>query len=162
MPEPAWIRAAADLFAASRDMAVLTAEWEAWMAGVDAVIDIRLRNTSHLAGYTKRDDLATPIRDAGVRALFIPIASVHRGPGWFTFTLAAALLVFLGLCEIAAADRLVVNGEALFLDRLHQTSRRPFQIGRECGNGCGAADPEREAKALATPEANQPASKSGR
>jgi len=27
-------------------------------AGVDAVIDIRLRNTSHLSGYTKRDDLA--------------------------------------------------------------------------------------------------------
>ena len=27
-------------------------------AGVDAVIDIRLRNTSHLAGYTKKDDLA--------------------------------------------------------------------------------------------------------
>jgi uncharacterized protein (DUF488 family) len=27
-------------------------------AGVDAVIDIRLRNTSHLAGYTRRDDLA--------------------------------------------------------------------------------------------------------
>jgi uncharacterized protein (DUF488 family) len=26
-------------------------------AGVDAVIDIRLRNTSHLAGYTKREDL---------------------------------------------------------------------------------------------------------
>jgi uncharacterized protein (DUF488 family) len=26
-------------------------------AGVDAVIDVRLRNTSHLAGYTKRDDL---------------------------------------------------------------------------------------------------------
>jgi uncharacterized protein (DUF488 family) len=25
---------------------------------VDAVIDIRLRNTSHLLGYTKRDDLA--------------------------------------------------------------------------------------------------------
>jgi uncharacterized protein (DUF488 family) len=25
---------------------------------VDAVIDVRLRNTSHLAGYTKRDDLA--------------------------------------------------------------------------------------------------------
>jgi amidase len=29
---------AAELFAASREMAVLTAEWEAWMAGVDAVI----------------------------------------------------------------------------------------------------------------------------
>ncbi len=27
-------------------------------AGVDAVIDVRLLNTSHLAGYTKRDDLA--------------------------------------------------------------------------------------------------------
>ncbi|MBM4430963.1 MAG: DUF488 domain-containing protein [Chloroflexi bacterium] len=27
-------------------------------AGVDAIIDIRLRNTSHLAGYTKKDDLA--------------------------------------------------------------------------------------------------------
>ena len=27
-------------------------------AGVDAVIDVRLRNTSHLCGYTKRDDLA--------------------------------------------------------------------------------------------------------
>jgi uncharacterized protein (DUF488 family) len=26
--------------------------------GVDAVIDIRLRNTSQLSGYTKRDDLA--------------------------------------------------------------------------------------------------------
>ena len=27
-------------------------------ASVEAVIDVRLRNTSHLAGYTKRDDLA--------------------------------------------------------------------------------------------------------
>ena len=27
-------------------------------AGVDAVVDIRLRNTSQLAGFTKRDDLA--------------------------------------------------------------------------------------------------------
>ena len=27
-------------------------------AGVDAIIDIRLRNTSQLSGYTKRDDLA--------------------------------------------------------------------------------------------------------
>ncbi len=27
-------------------------------AGVGAVIDVRLRNTSHLAGYTKRDTLA--------------------------------------------------------------------------------------------------------
>jgi uncharacterized protein (DUF488 family) len=27
-------------------------------AGVDLVVDVRLRNTSHLLGYTKRDDLA--------------------------------------------------------------------------------------------------------
>ncbi len=32
-------------------------------AGVDAVIDVRLRNTSHLAGYTKRDDLAFLLRE---------------------------------------------------------------------------------------------------
>ena len=32
-------------------------------AGVDAVIDIRLRNTSQLAGYTKRDDLAFLLRE---------------------------------------------------------------------------------------------------
>jgi uncharacterized protein (DUF488 family) len=32
-------------------------------ANVDAVIDIRLRNTSHLAGYTKRDDLAFLLRE---------------------------------------------------------------------------------------------------
>ncbi|MBN2003876.1 MAG: DUF488 domain-containing protein [Anaerolineae bacterium] len=33
------------------------------VAHVDAVIDIRLRNTSHLAGYTKRDDLAFLLRE---------------------------------------------------------------------------------------------------
>ncbi len=32
-------------------------------AGVDAVIDVRLRNTSHLSGYTKRDDLAFLLRE---------------------------------------------------------------------------------------------------
>jgi len=31
-------------------------------AGVDAVIDVRLRNTSQLAGYTKRDDVAFLLR----------------------------------------------------------------------------------------------------
>ena len=31
-------------------------------AGVDAVIDIRLRNTSQLAGFSKRDDLAFLLR----------------------------------------------------------------------------------------------------
>jgi uncharacterized protein (DUF488 family) len=32
-------------------------------AGVDALIDIRLRNTSQLVGYTKRDDLAYLLRE---------------------------------------------------------------------------------------------------
>ena len=32
-------------------------------AGVDAVIDIRLRNTSQLAGFAKRDDLAFILRE---------------------------------------------------------------------------------------------------
>jgi len=32
-------------------------------AKVDAVIDVRLLNTSHLAGYTKRDDLAFLLRE---------------------------------------------------------------------------------------------------
>jgi hypothetical protein len=49
----------------------------------------------------------TLIRAAGVRALFIPIASVHRGPGWFDFTLAAVLLGLLGLVELSLAHRLV-------------------------------------------------------
>ncbi len=41
-------------------------------AGVDAVIDVRLRNTSHLAGYTKRDDLAFLLREG------FSIAYEHR------------------------------------------------------------------------------------
>lgn len=32
-------------------------------AGVEAVIDVRLRNTSQLAGYTKRDDLDFLLRE---------------------------------------------------------------------------------------------------
>ncbi len=32
-------------------------------AGVDAMLDIRLRNTSHLAGYTKRDTLEFLLRE---------------------------------------------------------------------------------------------------
>lgn len=41
-------------------------------AGVDAVIDIRLHNTSQLAGYTKRDDLAFLLREG------FSIAYEHR------------------------------------------------------------------------------------
>jgi uncharacterized protein (DUF488 family) len=41
-------------------------------AGVDAVVDIRLRNTSQLAGFTKRDDLAFLLREG------FDIAYEHR------------------------------------------------------------------------------------
>jgi len=32
-------------------------------AGIDVIVDVRLRNTSHLAGYTKRDTLAFLLRE---------------------------------------------------------------------------------------------------
>jgi uncharacterized protein (DUF488 family) len=41
-------------------------------AGIDAVIDIRLRNTSQLAGFAKRDDLAFLLRQC------LSIAYEHR------------------------------------------------------------------------------------
>jgi uncharacterized protein (DUF488 family) len=41
-------------------------------AGVDAVIDVRLRNTSQLAGFSKRDDLAFLLREG------FSIAYEHR------------------------------------------------------------------------------------
>jgi uncharacterized protein (DUF488 family) len=41
-------------------------------AGVDAVIDVRLRNTSHLLGYTKRDTLDFLLREG------FAIAYEHR------------------------------------------------------------------------------------
>ena len=43
-------------------------------AGVDAVIDIRLRNTSQLAGWAKRDDLAFLLREGfGIAYEHIPL-----------------------------------------------------------------------------------------
>ncbi len=42
-------------------------------AEVDAVIDIRLRNTSQLAGFAKRDDLAFILRDGfGIEYQHVP------------------------------------------------------------------------------------------
>ena len=35
-------------------------------AGVDGVVDIRLNNTSQLAGYAKRDDLAFILEHVGI------------------------------------------------------------------------------------------------
>jgi uncharacterized protein (DUF488 family) len=63
-------------------------------AGVDAVIDIRLRNTSQLAGYSKRDDLAFLLGDCyGIayehRQDLAPSADIldaHKAkPNWTTY-----------------------------------------------------------------------------
>ena len=81
--------AAADLFAASRDMAVLTAEWEAWMAGVDAVMspvlargvpevgafDMQARDVAaHFAQMGAVAPGAALANAAGYPALVIPLA----------------------------------------------------------------------------------------
>lgn len=80
---------AADLFAASREMAVLTAEWEGWMAGVDAVIspvlargvpevgafDMTARDVAaHFAQMGKVAPGAALANAAGYPALVIPLA----------------------------------------------------------------------------------------
>ncbi|MEZ5754799.1 MAG: amidase [Paracoccaceae bacterium] len=80
---------AAELFAASREMAVLTAEWEAWMAGVDAVIspvlargvpevgafDMAARDvTAHFAQMGAVAPGAALANAAGYPALVIPFA----------------------------------------------------------------------------------------
>ncbi len=63
-------------------------------ASVDAVIDVRLRNTSHLAGYTKRDDLAFLLREGfglayehrSELAPTPPILDVyHAGGDWLAY-----------------------------------------------------------------------------
>jgi amidase len=81
--------AAADLFAASREMAVLTAEWEMWMAGVDAVLspvlargvpevgafDMTARNVAaHFAQMGAVAPGAAMANAAGYPALVIPFA----------------------------------------------------------------------------------------
>lgn len=80
---------AAELFATSREMAVLTAEWEAWMAGVDAVIspvlaqgvpevgafDMQARDVAaHFAQMGAVAPGAAMANAAGFPALVIPYA----------------------------------------------------------------------------------------
>jgi uncharacterized protein (DUF488 family) len=79
-------------------------------AGVDGVIDVRLRNTSHLAGYTKRDDLAFLLREGfGVEYEHHPelaptpeIFDAYRdAPDWETYK-----AYFLPLLAERAADQI--------------------------------------------------------
>jgi len=77
-------------------------------AGVDAVIDVRLRNTSHLAGYTKRDDLAFLLREGfGIAYEHHPelaptpeILDAYRADGDWTAYVAG----FVPLLEERAAE----------------------------------------------------------
>ena len=64
-------------------------------AGVDAVIDIRLRNTSALVGYTKRDDLAFLLSEGfGIAYEHHPelaptpeiLDGYHANPDWTAYT----------------------------------------------------------------------------
>ena len=63
-------------------------------AGVDAVIDIRLRNTSQLAGYTKKDDLAFLLQEGFAIAYehhpeLAPtdeiLDAIHADHDWFAY-----------------------------------------------------------------------------
>lgn len=80
---------AAELFAVSREMAVLTAEWEAWMAGVDAVIqpvlaqgvpevgafDMQARDVAaHFAQMAAVAPGAALANAAGFPAVVVPVA----------------------------------------------------------------------------------------
>ena len=80
------------------------------VAGVDGVIDVRLRNTSHLAGYTKRDDLAFLLREGfGIeyehRPELAPTAEIFDAyrdtPDWETYKAH-----FLPLLAERAADQI--------------------------------------------------------
>jgi uncharacterized protein (DUF488 family) len=79
-------------------------------AGVDGVIDVRLRNTSHLAGYTKRDDLMFLLREGfGIAYEHHPelaptlesFASYRDKRDW-----AAYIVSFLPLLEERTADEI--------------------------------------------------------
>ena len=79
-------------------------------AGIDAVIDVRLRNTSQLAGFSKRDDLAFSL-EVGFgmayehRPDMAPTAEIldayKRDEDWSAYERA-----FLRLLEERAAERM--------------------------------------------------------
>jgi uncharacterized protein (DUF488 family) len=82
------------------------------MAGVDAVIDIRLRNTSQLAGFAKRDDLAFLLREGfGLEYEHRPelapsddILNAYRASGdWLAYE--RAFLPLLAECHAEALGR---------------------------------------------------------
>jgi uncharacterized protein (DUF488 family) len=82
-------------------------------AGVDAVIDIRLRNTSQLAGFSKRDDLAFLLRKGfGIqyehRPDLAPTAEIldafKSGGDWPSYEKAYLELLAERRAEIAGRD----------------------------------------------------------
>lgn len=85
-------------------------------AGVDAVIDIRLRNTSQLAGYTKRDDLAFLLREGfGIAYEHHPelaptdeiLDTYHNGRDWTSYE--AQFLLLLAERESETVGRQILS-----------------------------------------------------
>jgi uncharacterized protein (DUF488 family) len=81
-------------------------------ARVDGVVDVRLRNTSQLAGYAKRDDLAFILELVGIGYLEEPrlaptdaiLDAYHRDRDWDAYVPAfAALLAGRPLAEVLDA-----------------------------------------------------------
>lgn len=71
-------------------------------AGVDALVDVRLRNTSQLAGWAKRDDLAFILREGfGIAYEHVPLFAptdelldgYRDGGGWDEYALAYRALL---------------------------------------------------------------------
>lgn len=100
-------------------------------AGVDAVVDTRLRNTSQLAGWSKRDDLAFALELAGIAYLHRPelaptdalLDGFRRDQAWEAYAPAYNALI---------AERGVLP-DALALLRAH---RRPCLL-------CACPTPQR-------------------
>lgn len=82
-------------------------------AGVDAVIDIRLRNTSQLAGYSKKDDLAFLLREGfGIAYEHRPdlaptpeiLDAYHQDQDWSAYEAAFAPLLRERRAEVVGAE----------------------------------------------------------
>jgi hypothetical protein len=82
--------------------------------GVDAVIDVRLRNTSHLAGYSKWDDLAFLLREGFSIAYehqvdLAPTSEIFEAycenPDWSTYESDFGLLLVRRKASVCRANR---------------------------------------------------------
>ncbi|HEY3108381.1 MAG TPA: DUF488 domain-containing protein [Chloroflexota bacterium] len=100
-------------------------------AGVDAVVDVRLRNTSQLAGWSKRDDLAYGLELLGVEYEHRP----ELGP---SDRLLDAFQRGLGFDEYAPAYRALIAERGVLPEALARLGRyqRPVLL-------CACPTPDR-------------------